>query len=89
MSEPDESAVEVGTRVDSTFGDEHRGTVVKVGEFLGGGPLYHVRRDSDGFVWLGWPGSVRLAPLEAERDFPCAPGCRPSEGDVCGGPRCT
>jgi hypothetical protein len=24
-----------------------------------------------------------------EPDSPCAPGCRPSEGDVCGGPRCT
>jgi hypothetical protein len=24
-----------------------------------------------------------------ERDFPCASGCKPSEGNVCGGPRCT
>lgn len=24
-----------------------------------------------------------------EKDYPCASGCRPSEGDVCGGPRCT
>jgi hypothetical protein len=26
---------------------------------------------------------------EWERDFPCAQGCKPSEGNVCGGPRCT
>jgi hypothetical protein len=26
---------------------------------------------------------------EWPRDFPCASGCKPSEGDVCGGPRCT
>jgi hypothetical protein len=24
-----------------------------------------------------------------ERDSPCAAGCKPSEGNVCGGPRCT
>lgn len=24
-----------------------------------------------------------------EDDYPCASGCKPSEGDVCGGPRCT
>jgi hypothetical protein len=24
-----------------------------------------------------------------EKDSPCLSGCRPSEGDVCGGPRCT
>lgn len=22
-------------------------------------------------------------------DYPCASGCKPSEGNVCGGPRCT
>lgn len=22
-------------------------------------------------------------------DYPCASGCKSSEGDVCGGPRCT
>jgi hypothetical protein len=22
-------------------------------------------------------------------DSPCASGCKPSQGDVCGGPRCT
>jgi len=27
--------------------------------------------------------------LEPEDDYPCASGCTPSEGDVCGGPRCT
>jgi hypothetical protein len=26
---------------------------------------------------------------EWERDFPCAQRCKPSEGNVCGGPRCT
>ena len=24
-----------------------------------------------------------------EPDSPCASGCKPSEGNVCGGPRCT
>ena len=26
---------------------------------------------------------------EWEKDTPCASGCKPSEGNVCGGPRCT
>ena len=26
---------------------------------------------------------------EWEEDYPCASGCKPSEGNVCGGPRCT
>lgn len=26
--------------------------------------------------------------VAGEKDSPCLSGCRPSEGDVCGGPRC-
>jgi hypothetical protein len=37
---------------------------------------------SNGEIHAGYGG-------EWERDYPCAAGCKPSEGDVCGGPRCT
>jgi hypothetical protein len=30
-----------------------------------------------------------VAEADQEPDSPCLSGCRPSEGDVCGGPRCS
>jgi hypothetical protein len=60
MSETDEMAI--ADRVTSIYGDEHRGTVVNVGAFADGTPMYRVRRDSDGFVWIGMPSTVILEP---------------------------
>lgn len=57
-------AFEVGDRVDSTFGREHRGIVVEVKSFSDGAPMYLVRQDSDGFVWVGMTGTM-LPVIEA------------------------
>lgn len=48
----------VGDRVESTYGAEHVGVVVEVKTFSTGRPWYLVKRDSDGFVWSGWPGTM-------------------------------
>jgi hypothetical protein len=44
----------VGDRVRSTYGAEHDGTVTFVSTLWDGRPTYHVERDTDGFLWLGW-----------------------------------
>lgn len=39
-----------------------------------------------------WNLVIGDRPPHGERptpDYPCASGCKPSHGDVCGGPRCT
>lgn len=56
-------AFEVGDRVTSIYGHEHVGTVVEVGALKDGRPLYHVERDSDGFVWIGL--TMTTLPAEA------------------------
>lgn len=58
--QPRGTVFKVGDRVDSTYGVEHRGTIVDVGEFPGLGTFYRVRRDADGFVWVGWDETVVL-----------------------------
>lgn len=64
-----DAAYNVGDRVDSVYGREHRGEVLRVGEFSDGRPMLSVRRDSDGFVWVGWPETVtRVIPPALTRD---------------------
>jgi hypothetical protein len=48
----------VGDRVHSIYGLEHVGTVVEVGSFTSGQAMYRVRRDLDGFVWIGMLGTL-------------------------------
>ena len=57
--------VQVGDRLDSIYGPEHRGTVVRITAAINGDPLYHVKRDSDGFVWIGWPLTIERLPKTA------------------------
>ncbi len=43
----------VGDRVQSVYGLEHVGTVVEASRFDDGRPYWMVRRDLDGFCWVG------------------------------------
>lgn len=50
--------IKVGDTLESVFGSEHRGKVVEISKFSDGEPIYHVKRHTDGFVWLGWKDTV-------------------------------
>lgn len=48
----------VGDRVQSLYGLEHVGTIVEQGQFPSGRTYWNVCRDLDGFVWIGWVGTM-------------------------------
>lgn len=49
------------------------------------GPMVHERRN---LRWREKMGMTSVV-VKVRDSSACASGCRPSQGDVCGGPRCT